>query len=62
MEKKIYGSHNLNFYVTCWGEVKSPQPFPLKTDAPFHANFRRIKQGGYPQKLVYVKISAEYLC
>lgn len=29
------------------GKVKSLQPFHLKTGAPSHTNFRRIKQGGY---------------
>lgn len=42
------------------GESKSLQLFCLKTDGPLRANFRRIKQGGYPPRLVYVNISAEY--
>lgn len=42
------------------GVSKSLQPFGLKTDAPLRANFRRIKQGGYPQNPYYMKISAEY--
>jgi len=29
------------------GDIKSPQSFNLKTGAPSHTNFRRIKQGGY---------------
>ena len=42
------------------GESKSLQLFCLKTDGPLRANFRRIKQGGYPPRSVYVNISAEY--
>lgn len=44
-----------------YGVSKSLQPFCLKTDAPLRANFRRIKQGGYPRNSYYMKISAEYL-
>ncbi len=29
------------------GEVKSPESFSQKTGAPYRANFRGIKQGGY---------------
>ena len=42
----------LNFY-------KKGNCFFLKTDGPLRANFRRIKQGGYPSRSVDVKISAE---
>ena len=41
------------------GGSKSLQLFCLKTDGPLRANFRRIKQGGYPSRSVDVKISAE---
>nr|DAM51789.1 MAG TPA: hypothetical protein [Caudoviricetes sp.] len=41
------------------GVSKSLQPFCLKADGPLRANFRRIKQGGYPSRSVDVKISAE---
>lgn len=42
------------------GVSKSLQTILLKTDGPLRANFCRIKQGGYPPRSVYVKISAEY--
>ena len=43
------------------GEYESLQMLRSKTDAPpLRANFRRIKQGGYPQNPYYMKISAEY--
>lgn len=41
-------------------EGKSLQAFCLKTDGPLRANFRKIKQGGYPRNSYYMKISAEY--
>ena len=41
------------------GVSKSLQTILLKTDGPLRANFRRIKQGGYPSRSVDVKISAE---
>lgn len=41
------------------GEYESLQMLRSKTDGPLRANFRRIKQGGYPSRSVNVKIFAE---
>ena len=44
------------------GGLKSLQNVFLKTGAPFRANFRRIKQGGYLLNLNYMETSAQYRC
>lgn len=44
------------------GVSKSLQTILLKTDGPLRANFRRIKQGGYPLNLNYMETSAQYRC
>ena len=62
-DKKTWNEDNnpeYRFWRQTVGVSESLQAEPLKTDGPLCVNFRRIKQGGYPQKSVYVKISAEY--
>ena len=57
----IYADANKNnINIKCMlGGYESLKQLILKTDAPLRANFRRIKQGGYPSRSVDVKISAE---
>ena len=42
------------------GVVKSPVPYLPKTDAPSNVNFRRIKQGGYPNIWKWLKTPCIY--